>query len=49
MDCKIWKDFEKEYEKYKDRMIYFIDNNKEIIDKLPKNKREYIYKNYYNK
>ena len=46
IDCKIWKDFEKEYKKSKNQIIEVIENNKEIISKLPKNKQEYIYKNY---
>ena len=46
MDCKIWKDFEKTCKIYKNEMIEFIQNNKEIIDKLPKNKQKYLYTKY---
>jgi hypothetical protein len=46
IDCKIWKDYEKECIKYNNDIIDMVKKNKEIISKLPKNKQEYIYKNY---
>ena len=46
IDCKIWKDFEKEYKKSENQIIEVINNITEIIEKLPKKKQEYIYKNY---
>ena len=46
MDCKIWTGYEKECKKYHEEIVIFIEKNKAIIDKLPKNKKEYIYKKY---
>ena len=46
IDCKIWKDFEKEYKNNNSQIIEVITNITEIVEKLPKNKQEYIYKNY---
>lgn len=45
-DCKIWKDYEKTCKRYNNEMVEFIQNNQEIINKLPKNKQQYLYTKY---